>query len=96
MIGTAKARAGRPDDDPHRGHIANPQERWFAPTKDDKWPEDILNEELHALDNPAGEFGDSVLATLNCGNVERGICALPFASKAYRQSATPPVSAGQI
>ncbi len=33
-----------------------PQERWFAPTKDGKWPAELLNSELHAFYNPEGEI----------------------------------------
>lgn len=55
-----------------------PQERWFAPTADGKWPEELLNPELHAFYNPGGEIDDEVLADLNSGNVARGICALPY------------------
>ena len=55
-----------------------PQERWFAPTKDGKWPAELLNPELHAFYNPEGTIADSVLVDLNSGNVARGICALPY------------------
>ena len=55
-----------------------PQERWFAPTADGKWPEELLNPELHAFYNPGGEIDDEVLVDLNSGNVARGICALPY------------------
>jgi ribosomal protein S12 methylthiotransferase accessory factor len=55
-----------------------PQERWFAPTADGKWPAGILNAELQAFYNPEGEIGDDVLVDLNSGNVARGICALPY------------------
>jgi ribosomal protein S12 methylthiotransferase accessory factor len=56
-----------------------PQERWFAPTEDGSWPTELLNPELHAFCNPDGEIDDEVLVDLNSGNVERGICALPYA-----------------
>ena len=62
----------------NRPFVHYPQERWFAPTEDGKWPAGILNEELHAFYNPDGEIEDSVLVDLNSGNVERGICALPY------------------
>jgi ribosomal protein S12 methylthiotransferase accessory factor len=55
-----------------------PQERWFAPTQDGKWPAELLNPELHAFYNPEGSIADSVLVDLNSGNVARGICALPY------------------
>jgi ribosomal protein S12 methylthiotransferase accessory factor len=55
-----------------------PQERWFAPTADGKWPAEMLNPELHAFYNPDGEIDGGVLVDLNSGNVERGICTLPY------------------
>jgi ribosomal protein S12 methylthiotransferase accessory factor len=55
-----------------------PQERWFAPAADGKWPAAILNDELHAFYNPDSEIDAEVLVDLNSGNVERGICALPY------------------
>jgi len=55
-----------------------PQERWFAPTDDGHWPDELLNPELHAFYNPDGDIDGEVLVDLNSGNVERGICALPY------------------
>ena len=55
-----------------------PQERWFAPTDDGHWPKELLNPELHAFYNPDGDIDGEVLVDLNSGNVERGICALPY------------------
>jgi ribosomal protein S12 methylthiotransferase accessory factor len=61
-----------------RPFVHYPQERWFAPTADGKWPAELLNPELHAFYNPDGEIDGEVLVDLNSGNVERGICALPY------------------
>ena len=55
-----------------------PQERWFAPTDDGHWPKELLNPELHAFYNPDGDIDGEVLVDLNSGNVDRGICALPY------------------
>ena len=55
-----------------------PQERWFAPSEDRAWPAELLNPELHAFYNPDSEIDAEVLVDLNSGNVERGICALPY------------------
>ncbi len=62
----------------NRPFVHYPQERWFAPQEDGRWPVGILNEELHAFYNPDGEIDGEVLVDLNSGNVERGICALPY------------------
>lgn len=63
----------------NRSFVHYPQERWFAPEADGKWPAELLNTELHAFYNPDGEIDGEVLVDLNSGNVARGICALPYA-----------------
>ena len=55
-----------------------PQERWFAPTDDGAWPAEMLNPELHAFYNPEGTIDSEVLVDLNSGNIDRGICTLPY------------------
>ena len=55
-----------------------PQERWFAPNSDASWPDELLNPTLHAFYNPEDSIDAEVLVDLNSGNVERGICALPY------------------
>lgn len=55
-----------------------PQERWFAHTEDGSWPTELLNPKLHAFYNPDDDIDCEVLVDLNSGNVNRGICALPY------------------
>ena len=62
----------------NRPFVHYPQERWFAPTKNGKWPKELLNAELRKFYNPDGDIDDTVLVDLNSGNVKRGICALPY------------------
>ena len=62
----------------NRAFVHYPQERWFAPTDDGGWPEEMLNPELHAFYNPEGDIDGEVLVDLNSGNVARGICTLPY------------------
>ena len=62
----------------NKSFVHYPQERWFAPTEDGKWPAELLNPELQAFYNPEGDIDGEVLVDLNSGNVERGICALPY------------------
>ena len=62
----------------NRTFVHYPQERWFAPTDDGHWPDELLNPELQAFYNPEGEIDSDVLVDLNSGNVDRGICALPY------------------
>ncbi len=62
----------------NRPFVHYPQERWFAPTPDGKWPDEMLNSELRAFYNPDGEIDGEVLVDLNSGHVKRGICTLPY------------------
>jgi len=66
-----KTRASQP-------FVHYPQERWFAAGSDASWPDEILNSTLHAFYNPEDSIGAEVLVDLNSGNVERGICTLPY------------------
>ena len=55
-----------------------PNERWFKPGKKDALPPEILDEYSREIYNPEGELRGSHLYDTNSGNVERGICSLPF------------------
>ena len=55
-----------------------PQEHWFQPGEDGEWPQELLTPELQAFYNPDGSMSAEILVEHNSGNVERGICALPF------------------
>src|SRR5690554_2644869 len=55
-----------------------PEERWFQPGPDGELPEEILDEHCLAIYNPEGELLGTHLYDTNSGNVERGICSLPY------------------
>ncbi|MRW94685.1 OsmC domain/YcaO domain-containing protein [Duganella sp. FT80W] len=55
-----------------------PNERWFKPGKKGALPKEILDEYSLQIYNPDGELRGSHLIDTNSGNVERGICSLPF------------------
>jgi ribosomal protein S12 methylthiotransferase accessory factor len=55
-----------------------PNERWFKPGKKDALPSEILDAHCLSIYNPDGELRGSHLIDTNSGNVERGICALPY------------------
>jgi ribosomal protein S12 methylthiotransferase accessory factor len=55
-----------------------PQEQWFKPGEDSDWPDELLTEELRAFYNPEGSIDAETLVDHNSGNIERGICALPY------------------
>lgn len=55
-----------------------PNEKWFKPGKKDTLPKEILDAYSLAIYNPDKELRGSHLIDTNSGNVERGICSLPF------------------
>ena len=55
-----------------------PSERWFKSGKKDALPTEILDEYCLNIYNPDGELKASHLVDTNSGNVERGICSLPY------------------
>ncbi|MHC6225015.1 OsmC domain/YcaO domain-containing protein [Pseudomonas sp. X10] len=55
-----------------------PNERWFKPGPKDALPAEILDEYCLQVYNPDGELLGSHLYDTNSGNVQRGICSLPY------------------
>ncbi|MDD3354627.1 OsmC domain/YcaO domain-containing protein, partial [Zoogloea sp.] len=55
-----------------------PDERWFKPGRKDALPVGLLDEYCLDIYNPDGELRASHLYDTNSGNIERGICALPY------------------
>ncbi|MGF6595033.1 ribosomal protein S12 methylthiotransferase accessory factor [Pseudomonas sp. 2835] len=55
-----------------------PDERWFKPGRKDALPAEILDQYCREIYNPDGELCGSHLYDTNSGNIERGICSLPF------------------
>ncbi|MFB1014909.1 MAG: OsmC domain/YcaO domain-containing protein [Alteromonadaceae bacterium] len=55
-----------------------PNEKWFKPGLDDALPEGILDEYCLEIYNPEDELRGSNLTDTNSGNVERGICTIPY------------------
>ena len=55
-----------------------PNERWFKSGKKDELPTEILDEYCLSIFNPDGELRGSHLIDTNSGNVQRGICCLPY------------------
>lgn len=55
-----------------------PNERWFQSGPKDALPAEILDAYSLQIYNPDGELRASHLVDANSGNVERGICSLPY------------------
>src|SRR5690554_867127 len=66
------------EDIANAAFVHYPEERWFAPGPDDALPDDLLDEHCLSVFDPDGELRGSHLVDTNSGNVERGICALPY------------------
>ncbi|WP_153110182.1 30S ribosomal protein S12 methylthiotransferase accessory factor YcaO [Propionivibrio limicola] len=59
----------------------HPDERWFPLDEEgagDQWPNELLTPDLHDFYNPEDSIAAGSLVEHNSGNVERGICALPY------------------
>ncbi|MGQ2966684.1 OsmC domain/YcaO domain-containing protein [Methylophilus sp.] len=55
-----------------------PDERWFKPGRKDALPKEILDDYTLEIYNADGELRGTHLVDTNSGNVQRGICSLPF------------------
>jgi ribosomal protein S12 methylthiotransferase accessory factor len=66
------------EDIANAAFVHYPNERWFKPGPDDSLPAEILDDYCLQIYNPDGELCGSHLYDTNSGNVERGICSLPY------------------
>ncbi|MCO7567112.1 OsmC domain/YcaO domain-containing protein [Pseudomonas sp. S 311-6] len=66
------------EDIANAAFVHYPDERWFKPGRKDALPAEILDAHCLAIYNPDGELRGSHLYDTNSGNVERGICSLPY------------------
>ncbi|MDO9013189.1 MAG: OsmC domain/YcaO domain-containing protein [Polynucleobacter sp.] len=66
------------EDIANASFVHYPNEHWFKLGKKDALPPEILDEYTRQIYNSEGELRASHLIDTNSGNVERGICALPF------------------
>src|SRR3546814_3927047 len=66
------------EDIANAAFVHYPDERWFKPGPKDALPAEILDEYCLQIYNPDGELRASHLIDTNSGNVQRGICSLPY------------------
>jgi ribosomal protein S12 methylthiotransferase accessory factor len=66
------------EDIANAAFVHYPNERWFKPDSKDALPAEILDEYCLQIYNPDGELRGSHLYDTNSGNVQRGICSLPY------------------
>ncbi|WP_028764317.1 OsmC domain/YcaO domain-containing protein [Shewanella colwelliana] len=55
-----------------------PNEKWFALTDDDALPAGLLDDYCLDIYNPDDELCGSHLVDTNSGNIDRGICTIPY------------------
>ncbi len=66
------------EDIANAAFVHYPDERWFKPGRKDALPAGILDDYCLQIYNSDGELRGSHLYDTNSGNVQRGICALPY------------------
>lgn len=66
------------EDIANAAFVHYPNERWFKPGRKDALPAGILDGYCRKIYDPDGELRGSHLFDTNSGNVQRGICTLPF------------------
>ncbi len=66
------------EDIANAAFVHYPNERWFKPGPEDALPAEILDEYCLEIYNPDGELRGSHLYDTNSGNVQRGVCSLPY------------------
>ena len=69
-----------------------PSEKWFKPGADDSIPEGLMDETLLETYDEEGELRASHLIDTNSGNIERGICALPYERQSDKETVFIPVN----
>jgi ribosomal protein S12 methylthiotransferase accessory factor len=62
-----------------------PREKWFALPEDDSLPDGLLDDYCLDIFDPDGELAASNLVDTNSGNVDRGICAIPYVRQSDQQ-----------
>ncbi len=63
-----------------------PNEQWFKLTADDAIPDGLMDDYCREIYDPESELCGSNLIDTNSGNVERGICALPYVRQSDQQT----------
>ncbi|MEJ6564221.1 MAG: OsmC domain/YcaO domain-containing protein [Burkholderiales bacterium] len=66
------------EDIANSSFVHYPNERWFKPGTEDELPIGILDEYCLPIYNFDGELRGSHLIDTNSGNVQRGICSVPY------------------
>jgi len=71
-------------------HYAN--ESWFKPGQDDGLHPELMDDYLLKIYNPNNELKSTHLIDTNSGNIERGVCAIPFIRQSDKTTSYIPVN----
>ncbi len=63
-----------------------PTEKWFPLTEDDSLPQGLLDDYCLDIFDPEQELQGSHLIDTNSGNIERGICAIPYVRQSDQET----------
>lgn len=66
------------EDIANAAFVHYPNEQWFKTGPKDALPPEILDEYCRKIYDPDGELRGSHLVDTNSGNIQRGICSLPY------------------
>lgn len=80
------------DDIATAAFVHFPDERWFQPGPDDTLPDAILDDDCLSVYDADEELRASHLIDTNSGNVQRGICCLPYVRRSDGQTVYFPVN----
>jgi len=69
-----------------------PQEKWFTSGPLDSIPKELMDKRLKEIYNVENELKASHLIDTNSGNIERGICALPYVRQSDKEVVYIPVN----
>jgi ribosomal protein S12 methylthiotransferase accessory factor len=75
-----------------RSFVHYPQEKWFDHNDQHDWPTGLLTPELQKFYNPDKSIPAWSLVDFNSGDVERGICAIPYVRLRDEQTVYFPVN----
>ncbi len=80
------------DDRANADFVHYPNEKWFSPGESDALPDGLMDDVFLEQYNSNGELSASNLIDTNSGNIERGICAIPFTRQSDQQKVYVPVN----
>lgn len=69
-----------------------PSEKWFKPGPKDSIPTELMDDYMKSIYDPDGELKARHLIDTNSGNIQRGICSLPYVRQSDQKTVYIPVN----